>query len=142
MLGAAAALGLHALLTSGGEPQVVTSTVTARAVGPTLDSLLLRSNDGRTLNDAAFALMNAHEYARALPLARKAAHVAVKGSLTRGYATFNYGFTLLHLGRCKASLVPLQLALRIESKSQARFIRPEIKRARACAQGAASAPAP
>ena len=76
---------------------------------------------------------------------KDAAHAgpfAVKGSLTRGYATFNYGFTLLHLGRCKASLVPLQLALRIESKSQARFIRPEIKRARACAQGAASAPAP
>jgi serine/threonine protein kinase len=142
VLGAAAALGLHALLTHTGEAQVVTATVAASAPGPTLDSLLLRSKDGRTLNDAAFALINAHEYTRALPLARKAARVAKKGTVTRGYATFNYGFALLHLGRCRESLAPLQLALRIETKSQARFISPEIKRARACARGKASAPAP
>jgi serine/threonine protein kinase len=142
VLGAAAALGLHALLTHTGEAQVVTATVAASAPGPTLDSLLLRSKDGRTLNDAAFALINAHEYTRALPLARKAARVAKKGTVTRGYATFNYGFALLHLGRCRESLAPLQLALRIETKSQARFISPEIKRARACARGEASAPAP
>lgn len=80
--------------------------------------------------------------ARALPLARKAARTAQKGTLTRGYAIFNLGFTLLHLGRCKESLPPLQLALKLESSSQRKFIRPEIERARACAQGAASAPAP
>jgi serine/threonine-protein kinase len=142
LLGAAAALGLHALLTGGSTPRVVTTTVAKAPSEPTLDQLLLQSEDGRTLNDAAFALMNAHQYARALPLARKAAQIAQKGTATRGYATFNYGFTLLRLGRCKESLGPLQLALRIEAKSQAKYIRPEITRARACARGTASAPSP
>jgi len=142
VLGAAAALGARALLGDGGSAQVVTTTVPRASAGPALDKLLLQSQDGRTLNDAAFALINAHEYARALPLARKAAETAQKGSVTRGYAAFNLGFTLLHLGRCKESLAPLQLALRIEASSQRKFILPQITRARACAQGAASAPAP
>jgi serine/threonine protein kinase len=142
LLGAAAALGLHALLTENPRPQVVTSTLTAQAQTPELDQLLLQSSDGRTLNDAAYALIQAHEFSRALPLAAKAARVADKGTLTRGYAIFNYGYALLHLGRCTASLAQLQLALRIEDASQARFIKPEITRARACARGAASAPAP
>jgi predicted Ser/Thr protein kinase len=142
VLGAAAALGSAALLSDGGGVQRVTTTVAASTRGPALDQLLLRSQDGRTLNDAAFALINAHEYARALPLARKAARTAQKGTLTRGYAIFNLGFTLLHLGRCEESLPPLQLALKLESSSQRKFIRPEIRRAQACAQGAASVPAP
>jgi len=139
-LGAGAALGVNALLAGG--TSTVTTTVVQAPRSPTLDVLLLKSEDGRTLNDAAFALINAHEYERALPLARKAAQVAQKGTVTRGYATFNYGFTLLHLGRCRASLPPLLLALKIEARSQRRFITPEIKRARACARGTASAPAP
>jgi predicted Ser/Thr protein kinase len=141
-LGAAAALGLRALFSDAGDPPVVTTTVAGEPRGPALDQLLLQSQDGRTLNDAAFALINAHEYARALPLARKAARLAEKGSVTRGYAIFNFGFTLLRLGRCKESLPQLQLALKLESASQGKYIRPEIKRARACARGEASAPAP
>jgi serine/threonine protein kinase len=140
-LGAGAALGVRALVAGSSEPQTVTTTVAAQG-GPGLDKLLLQSNDGRTLNDAAFALIQAHEYERALPLAQKAARVAERGTLTRGYAIFNYGFTLLHLGKCKASLGPLKLALRIESKSQARYIRPQITQAQACVRGTASAPAP
>jgi serine/threonine protein kinase len=138
-LGAGAALGLNALLSGG--PSTVTTVVRA-PTSPSLDSLLLKSEDGRTLNDAAFALINAHEYQRALPLARKAARLARKGTVTRGYAIFNYGFTLLHLGRCRESLPLLQRALKIEAHSQRRFIVPEITRARACARGTASAPAP
>jgi predicted Ser/Thr protein kinase len=141
-LGAGAALGLHALLSGDAGTETVTTIVAQQATVASLDQLLLQSQDGRTLNDAAFALINAHEYARALPLARKAAQVAVKGTPTRGYATFNYGFALLHLGRCRASLPPLELALKIEARSQRRFILPEITRARACARGTASAPAP
>jgi hypothetical protein len=140
-LGAASALGLRALLAGSPGPQIVT-TPAADSRAPTLDRLLLQSMDGRTLNDAAFALMKAHQYARALPFARKAAQTAAKGSVTRGYATFNLGFTLLQLGRCEESLAPLRLALKIEAKEQRKFIQPQIKRARACAQGAASAPAP
>jgi predicted Ser/Thr protein kinase len=141
-LGAAAALGLRALVAGSARHRIVTTTVAAEPPGPKLDKLLLQSEDGRTLNDAAFALMEADQYARALPFARKAVRTAAKGSVTRGYATFNLGYTLLQLGRCRESLAPLQLALKIEAKPQHRFIRPEIKRARACAQGAASAPAP
>jgi tetratricopeptide (TPR) repeat protein len=141
-LGAAAALGLRAVLSDGGAARVITTTIPSAPRGPALDQLLLQSQDGRTLNDAAFALINAHEYERALPLARKAARTAEKGTVTRGYAIFNLGFTLLHLGRCKESLAPLQLALKLESRSQQKFILPEIKRARACARGEASAPAP
>jgi hypothetical protein len=140
-LGAAAALGLRTLLADDGGPRVVTTTV-ARSSGPALDQLLLQSTDGRTLNDAAYALMNAHQYERALPLARKAVRTAAKGSVTRGYANFNLGFTLLQLGRCSESLPPLRLALKIEAPAQKKFIRPQIKRAQACAQGAASAPGP
>jgi predicted Ser/Thr protein kinase len=143
-LGAGAALGLNAVLDGSGRggTGTVTRTVARAAPTPTLDSLLLQSQDGRTLNDAAFALINAHEYARALPLARKAAHVAQKGTVTRGYATFNYGFALLHLGRCRESLPPLRLSLKIEAKSQRRFIVPQIQKAQACVRGTASAPSP
>jgi hypothetical protein len=141
-LGGAAALGLRALLTGSPEPRIVTTPAAAASRGLTLDKLLLQSEDGRTLNDAAFALMKAHQYERALPFARKAARTAAKGSVTRGYATFNLGFTLLQLGRCQESLAPLQLALRIEAKAQSKFIQPQIKRARACAKDGASAPAP
>lgn len=145
LAGAAAALGLRTLL-AGGEPsRVVTTTVAGASqqqARATLDQLLLQSNDGRTLNDAAFALMKAHEYARALPFARKAVSTAAKGSVTRGYATFNLGYTLLQLGRCQESIAPLNLALKIEAKPLRQYIRPQIKRARACAHGAASGPAP
>jgi hypothetical protein len=141
-LGGAAALGLRALLAGSPGPRIVTTLAAGASRSLTLDKLLLQSEDGRTLNDAAFALIKAHQYERALPFARKAARTAEKGSVTRGYATFNLGFTLLQLGRCQESLAPLQLALRIEAKAQRKFIRPQIKRALACAQGGASAPVP
>src|SRR5919201_1545878 len=111
LVGAGAALGIRALV--AGDSKVQTTTV--RTQNPvTLDELLLRSEDGRTLNDAAYALMRAHEYARALPFARKAVKTA--HGTTLGYATFNLGFTLLRLGRCQESLVPLRHALKIEEK--------------------------
>jgi serine/threonine protein kinase len=144
-VGAGAALGLRALIAGDSTPQVVTTTVTAASqqqARETLDQLLLKSEDGRTLNDAAFALMKAHAYVRALPFARKAVRTAPKGSVTRGYATFNLGYTLLQLGRCQESLAPLERALEIEAKPLRKYIRPQIKRARACAQGAASGPGP
>src|SRR5204863_1911137 len=51
---------------------------------PSLDALLLQSTDGRTLNDAAYYLINAGEYARALPFAEKALRHIPKGTPTRG----------------------------------------------------------
>jgi serine/threonine-protein kinase len=107
---------------------------------PSLDQLLLKSVDGRTLNDAAFYLINAKQYARALPLARKAVRYAKRGTATRGYATFNLGLALLHTGRCTEALVYLKRAYRLENKDQRAYITPAIEHAKRCAPSGASAP--
>ena len=146
LVGAAVALGVHALVGDGARR---TTTTTAEPVvqqqrpqAQSLDNLLLRSKDGRTLNDAAYALIKVGEYARALPFARKAVKMAPPGSVTRGYATFNLGFALLELGRCQESLGPLRHALAIEAKPLHRYIRPQIKQAQLCVKRGASAQAP
>jgi hypothetical protein len=107
-----------------------------------LDTLVLGSTDGRTLNDAAYYLISANEYARAIPFARKAVRYTASGGLTRGYATFNLGLALLKVGRCSEALPWLQKALRIEAPDQRRYIRPRIKQAQACLRGGASGPVP
>jgi serine/threonine-protein kinase len=144
VVGAAAALGLKTLLAGDhrAAPAVAPVQHSTRLTPASLDTLLLRSNDGRTLNDAAFALIRAHEYGRALPFARKAVRKARIGSATRGYSTFNLGYTLLSLGRCRASLGPLQRSLKLEAKAMRKYIRPWIRRARLCVQRAASERAP
>jgi tRNA A-37 threonylcarbamoyl transferase component Bud32 len=145
-LGAAAALGIAALATGDSKPKV-TTVVQRVAVPPKptpvpLDKLVLQSVDGRTLNDAAFYLIQAHEYARAIPLAEKAVAYMEAGSTTRAYATFNLGFALLKVGRCSEALPLLRLALKIEGPGVGKFIRPRIRQAEQCLQGGASAPAP
>ena len=142
-LGAAAALGIRSLV--AGDRASVTTVVRPRAPLPpraNLDKLLLKSNDGRTLNDAAFALIGAGAYRRAVPFARKAVHKTQAGSITRGYATFNLAYALLELGRCGESLPYFRKALKIEAPSQAPYIRPRIRQAKRCAQRGASAPTP
>jgi serine/threonine protein kinase len=140
-LGAAAALGIRSLVAS--DRTRVTTVVRSPALSPaSLDKLLLKSNDGRTLNDAAFALIGAKAYDRALPFARRAVRKAPAGSVTLGYATFNLGYALLELGRCGEALPYLRKALEIETPSQAPYIRPRIKQAKRCVQRGASGPAP
>ena len=140
-LGAAAALGIHSLVT--GNRAAVTTVVRVPERPPaSLDELLLKSNDGLTLNDAAYALIGAEQYARAVPFARKAMRKAPAGSVTRGYATFNLGYALLELGRCGESLPYLNEALKIEAPEQAPFIRRRIKQAKRCLQRGASGPGP
>jgi Protein kinase domain len=139
-LGAAAALGIHSLVV--GDRTVTTVVRIPAPHRASLDKLLLKSNDGLTLNDAAFALIGAGEYTRAVPFARKAARKAPAGSLTRGYATFNLGYALLELGRCAESLPYLRKALAIEAPEQAPYIRPRIRQAKRCEQRGASGPAP
>jgi tetratricopeptide (TPR) repeat protein len=142
IVGAAAALGVRSL--TAADEQVAPPPPPPARTQPRseLDGLLLRSNDGRTLNDVAFALIGAKEYERALPFARKAVRMAGAGSATRGYATFNLGFALLELGRCEESLPLLERALVLEPKPLHRYIKPQITRARRCVQGGASAQAP
>jgi tetratricopeptide (TPR) repeat protein len=139
LVGAGIALGVHSLATGDTSRSAPLPTAPAKQESVSLDRLLLRSEDARTLNDAGFALVQAREYARALPLLQKAVKNAHVGTLTRGYATFNLGYALLKLGRCREALKPLQRALRIEAKTARKFIRPQIRQAQLCVQRAASA---
>jgi predicted Ser/Thr protein kinase len=141
-----AAIALAGVLAFRDSPPARTTTVVQKPP-PTpkpLDALLLQSVDGRTLNDAAYYLINAGQYDRALPFAQKAIRHTTPTSVTRGYATFNVGLALLKLGRCDDALPYFKKALKIEAKEQRRFIRPRIKQAQSCAQrgGAAQARSP
>jgi serine/threonine protein kinase len=109
---------------------------------PSVQQLLLGSDDGRTLNDVAFALIGAHRFADALPFAQKAVAKSPRGTLVHAYATFNLGYVLLRLGRCAESLPLFNRALALEPKPMHRYIRPRINEAKRCVQRAASAPAP
>ena len=140
--GAALALGGWALL--HGSPKPRTTTVVVKQPPPpspvALDTLVLRSTDGRTLNDAAYFLIDAKEWARAVPFAERAVRYAPRNSVTYGYATFNLGLALLKVGRCDEALPLLRRALRIESPDQRRYIRPRVEQAATCLRGGASGP--
>jgi tRNA A-37 threonylcarbamoyl transferase component Bud32 len=143
-IGAAAATGVGLLVRSTPAPQVTTVVEQLRPhTSPVaLDTLVLKSVDGRTLNDAAFYLIQADEYQRAIPFARRAVRYTTKGTVTRGYATFNLGFALLKTGHCAEALPLLKRAYGLESPPQRPFITPRIKQARACLHGGASGPTP
>jgi predicted Ser/Thr protein kinase len=145
LTGAAIAVSVDRLAFDNGgrapAPPITTTVVAAPPPGPPpLDRLLLKSKDGRTLNDAAFALITAGEYDRALPFARKAMRDARVGTLTRGYATFNVGYALLNLGQCREALPYLRRSLRIQPTENGVYIQDRISAAQRCAQGGASAP--
>ncbi len=144
LAGAAIAIAVDRLGGGSGKaapaPLLTTLTVVATppAGPPPLDRLLLKSKDGRTLNDAAFALITAGEYARALPFARKAMRDAKRGTLTRGYATFNVGYALLNLGKCGDALPFLRRSLKIQPPENRVYIQERITAAKSCVQGGAS----
>ena len=144
LIGAGIATGVYALVDSGTKtatPPPSTPTPPT-ATTPSLDSLLLaKSVDPRTLNDAAFWLIRAKQYARAVPLARKAVRYAVGGTPTRAYATFNLGDALRHVGRCREALKYFDRALKLEPEQSA-LIHKAIKSTQRCVQRGASAQAP
>ena len=147
LLGAAVALGVRALVSGGTTsatpvPPASPPPAVHAPSPPTLDQILIKSKDGRTLNDVAYWLITYNQWERALPFAKKAVKRTKRGSLTRAYATFNLGYTLLNLGRCNAALPLLQRALRLEPPSKAPIIRPWIENARQCVRRGASVPAP
>jgi tetratricopeptide (TPR) repeat protein len=136
LLGAVVALGIGALTGGSSEPPA------APPARPTysLDRLLLRSNDGRTLNDMAYALIGAHQYRRALPFAAKAIKRAPRGSLTYAYATFNLGYARLQLNQCARALPLLERALALEPPELRPLVRRRITQAKRRCPGIASAP--
>ena len=63
------------------------------------------SGDPSVLNDQGFALMQAGDYERALPLLEQSvAGLAGSGSMTEAYASYNLAFTRLALGNCEGVL--------------------------------------
>jgi serine/threonine protein kinase len=140
LLGGIAALAVRAVAFADGDSPPAARAPVTEPRRPALNQLLLKSNDGRTLNDIAYALIGAHEFEQALPFARKAVKKAPVGSLTRGFANFNLGYTLLSLGRCSESLAPLRKSLQLEPRELRPYIRPRIKQAERCARGGPSSP--
>jgi len=70
---------------------------------------------GRRDSDAAFNLIRAGDYAAALPLAQKAlAELKGTGDIYEGYASYNVGTSLIHLGRCSEGLPYLDESERIQ----------------------------
>ena len=134
--GAVGALGIHALAAADPPPLTVTHTLT-----DDLASNLYASEDGRTLNDVAYALIRAKDYGRAVPFARKAVARSATGTVTRTYATFNLGLALVQIGRCSQALPLLRRALTLEPWRRD-DIRPFIEKAKSCGRPGASAPTP
>ena len=144
LIGAGIATAVYALLDNGTPATTPPPSTTTHppATLPSLDSLLLANSvDPRTLNDAAFWLIKAKQYERALPLARKALRYATVGTPTRGYATFNVGDALRHVGRCREALKYFHRALRIEPQARD-VIHKAITSTERCVQRGASAQAP
>ncbi len=131
LAGAGAALGIHSLVSGGGETAALPVTVTVTKPGT---DLLLRSTNPQVLSDNAFALIELQQYSQALPYARKAIKLALPGTPTKAYATFNLGLALLDLKRCREALPILQRALAIEPASQHAYVQGKIKIARECSQ--------
>ncbi len=144
LVGAVVALAVDQFGFSSAASSTVTSTTTVRVrpAGPTLETLLFESKDPQTLNDAAFAYINAGEYTEALPFAEKAMNRAKHGTKTLGYATFNTGYALYNLGRCAEALPYLRRSLTLEPAANAIDIDPRITAAEQCARGGASGPGP
>jgi serine/threonine protein kinase len=138
LLGAAIALGAVLAFRDSPKPRITTVVQKPPPQPPSLDTLLLQSKDGRTLNDGAYWLIRGGQYDRAVPLAQKAIRYTANDNLIHGYATFNLGLALLKTGRCKEALPYLKTALRIEAPGQRHFIRPRIRQATNCVQRGAA----
>jgi tetratricopeptide (TPR) repeat protein len=90
---------------------------------------LLELQDGHTLNDIAYVLIEVHRFKDALPFARKAYH-RTSDYPVHAYAAFNLGYVLLQLGQCRESISLFKLALPHEPKGQQPYVKNRIKQAK------------
>jgi serine/threonine-protein kinase len=132
LVGAGAALGIRSLV-SGGSPHAAPPPPPPPPVNPNLGPVLLRSTDAPTLGNIAYALIRQHHYADAIPFARKSIRLALPGSTTLTYSTYNLGVALYHVGRCPDALVQLRKALPMEVPQQRPIVRHEMNLAQKCA---------
>ena len=130
----AAALGasIAAIVTSGGEPttrtvagpggtttvqQTVTQEPAPPPPPPPPPPRAAVGAGGHTLNDRGYQLMQQGNYSSALPLFQQAVQ-KLRGTgpsdLYEGYANYNLGYTLYHLGRCSEAVTYLRRAQQLE----------------------------
>jgi hypothetical protein len=95
--------------------KLTVTTPTAPSTSATPASSGTDLAQGRRDSDAAFNLIRAGDYAGALPLAQKAlAELKGTGDIYEGYANYNVGTSLIHLGRCSEGLPYLDESERIQ----------------------------
>jgi serine/threonine-protein kinase len=129
LVGAAVALAVRALAFDGHHRAATTpGPVVPRQ--PNFDlKQLLELQDGHTLNDIAYVLIEVHRFKDALPFARKAYH-RTSDYPVHAYAAFNLGYVLLQLGQCRESIRLFKLALPHEPKGQQPYVKNRIKQAK------------
>jgi len=126
LLGAGIALGVRAHAFEG---HTRTTTVSLGPKQPPFDlKKLLELEDGRSLNDISYILISARRFKDALPFAQKAYRNTSQNPV-HAYATFNLGYVLLKLGRCRRAIDLFQAALPNEPKQQQPLVRNRITQA-------------
>jgi tetratricopeptide (TPR) repeat protein len=129
LVGAAAALGVRALW-SGGDHTSRPAPRSGPHAQPPFDlKQLLQLEDGHTLNDIAYVLIEVHRFQDALPFARKA-YRRTPDNPVHAFATFNLGYVLLRLGQCRKAIPLFQSALPHEPPDQQPYVRNRIREAK------------
>jgi len=125
-----AGIAAAALLTRGGDATPVAKTFVRTVVKTTPGKTITQQTtvttapaasagtslaQGRRDSDAAFNLIRAANYSAALPLAQQAlSELRGTGNIYEGYANYNVGTSLIHLGRCSEGLPYLDASERIQ----------------------------
>jgi tetratricopeptide (TPR) repeat protein len=128
-VGAAVALAVRALAFDGHHHAATTPGPVVPRQPPFDLKQLLELQDGHTLNDIAYVLIEVHRFQDALPFAQKA-YRRTSDYPVHAYAAFNLGYVLLQLGHCRESIRLFQLALPHEPKGQQLYVRNRIKQAK------------
>ena len=98
--------------TTPGKTITQQTTVTTPPAASTAGTNLAQ---GKQDSDAAFNLIRSGDYAGALPLAQKALdELRGTGDIYEGYANYNVGTSLVHLGRCSEGLPYLDASEQIQ----------------------------
>ena len=117
------------------EPVTEQVTVTQPTTFEEQEAPAVDGRSGAELNDAAFRLMGAEDYAGALPLLERAvAMLQGSGELAEAYASYNLALTRYALGRCDGVLELLHRSEQVQGKrNEIRRLQKQVERA--CGEG-------